>query len=95
MARLDVNQTFDDVKRLILNYVETRIDFGGVPRMDVGNIAHPEQWLDHQEGGALENVAGLYECPIRWKGKGKESWQVPVSKQRVHTTAEQWGPREF
>ena len=30
MARLDASQTFDDVKRLILNYVETRIDFGGV-----------------------------------------------------------------
>ena len=47
MARLDVNQTFDDVKRLILNYVETRIDFGGVAPMDVGNIAYPEQWLNH------------------------------------------------
>ena len=30
---------FDDVKRLILNNVETRIDFGGVAPMDVGRIA--------------------------------------------------------
>ena len=31
------------------------IDFGGVA-LDVDNIADPEQWLDHQERGALENV---------------------------------------
>ena len=76
MARLDVNQTFDDVKRVILNYVETRIDFGGVAPMNVGNIAYPEQWLDHQEGGALENVE---VCMIKYggkvKGKGKYSFQ--------------------
>ena len=35
MARLDASQTFDDVKRLILNYVETRIEFDGVAQMDV------------------------------------------------------------
>ena len=76
MARLDVNQTFDDVKRLILNYVETRIDFGGVAPMDVGNIAYPEQWLDHQDGGALENVE-VCMMKIRRKGerKGKNSFQ--------------------
>ena len=49
MARLDVNQTFDDVKRLILNYVETRIDFGGVAPVGVGSIAYQEEWPDHQE----------------------------------------------
>ena len=57
MARLDVNQTFDDVKRLILYFVETRLGFGGVAPMDVGNIANEEQWPDHQEEGrSLENV---------------------------------------
>ena len=37
MARLDASQSLDDVKRIILNYVETRKDFGGVAPMDVGN----------------------------------------------------------
>ena len=43
--------------------------------MDVGNIAHPEQWLDHPEGGALENVE---VCMMKYggkaKGKGKNSF---------------------
>ena len=43
MARLDASQTFDDVKRLILNFVETRIDFGGVAPMDVGNLVFYDQ----------------------------------------------------
>ena len=36
------------LKRLILNYVETRIDFGGVAPMDVGNLDFYDQWNDHQ-----------------------------------------------
>ena len=44
--------------------------------MDVGNFAYPEQWLDHQEGGALENVE---VCIMKYggkaKGKGKNSFQ--------------------
>ena len=57
MARLDASQTFDDVKRLILNYVETRIDFGGVAPMDVGNLDFYDQWNDHhhEERGEYEN----------------------------------------
>ena len=42
MARLDVNQTFD-VKRLILNNVEIRIDFGEVTPMDGGNLEYIDQ----------------------------------------------------
>ena len=75
MACMDVNQTFDDVKRLILNCVETRIDFGGMAPMDVGNIAYPEQRPDHQ-GGALENVE---VCMMKYggkaNGKDKNSFQ--------------------
>ena len=44
--------------------------------MDVGNIAYQEQWLDHKEGGTLENVE---ICMMKYrgkaKGKGKNSFQ--------------------
>ena len=44
MARLDASQAFNDVKCLILNYVETRIDFCGVAPMNVGNLDFYYQW---------------------------------------------------
>ena len=57
MARLDATQTFDDVKRLILNYVGTRIDSGRVAPMDVGVFGFYDQWNDHhhEERGEYDN----------------------------------------
>ena len=80
MARLDASQTFDDVKRLILNYVETRIDFGGVALMDVGNLDFYDQWNDHhhEERGEYENEEVYmmhYGGKAKGKGKGKQGFQ--------------------
>ena len=50
MVRLDKSQKYADVKVMILNYIDHRIDFGGPAPMDVGNIALDGQWDGAQEG---------------------------------------------
>ena len=84
MALLDASQTFDDVKRLILNYVETRINFEGVAPMDVGNLDFYDQWNDHhqEEIGEYENqeVYMLHNGgKAKGKGKGKQRFQGQCS----------------
>ena len=72
MARLDSSQTFDAVKRLVLNHVETRIDFDGVAPTDVGNLDFCDQWNDcHEERGEHDNNEKVHVMRYGEKAKGK------------------------
>ena len=82
MARLDKsNQDFHEVKAMILNYVETRMDFGGSMPMQVDHLEWVDEWHDQDISSAP--AAGDQEhCDLnamygKGKAKGKGKYPFP------------------
>ena len=71
MARLKQDDTYDSVKDMVLDYVSTRVDFGGPQSMDCSNFNDYDGTSTPDEPSWMElNWVNKGEAKGKSKGKG-------------------------
>ena len=88
MARMKQDYTYDSVKDMVLDYVSTRVDFGGPQSMDCSNFNDHDDTSTPDEPSWMElNWVNKDEAKGKSKGKGFQG-QCHNSGQFGHRAAE-------